>query len=156
MATLLQPFMTPGGDVFPYPRANLLIITDIASNVDRLREMVQLLDRDSFKDLKARIFKVKNASIEELGQDDPQLVMTAANLLEGSRDAGVLPSLNAIIARSLLGTTGLISRWKSCFCASASNETVVLPVTMTAGSCAWNSSRSMRSASMPVPTWSRR
>jgi general secretion pathway protein D len=69
MATLIQPFLTPGGDVFPYPRANLLILTDIASNVDRLREMVQLLDRDSFKDLKARIFKVKHASIEELGQE---------------------------------------------------------------------------------------
>lgn len=69
MATLIQPFLTPGGDVFPYPRANLLILTDIASNVDRLREMVQLLDRDSFKDLKAKIFKVKHASIEELGQE---------------------------------------------------------------------------------------
>jgi general secretion pathway protein D len=69
MATLLQPFITPGGDVIPYARANMLILTDLASNVDRLREMVQLLDRDAFRDLKARIFKVRNTNLEELGQE---------------------------------------------------------------------------------------
>ena len=69
MATLLQPFITPGGDVVPFPRANMLILTDIASNVERLREMVQLLDRDAFRDLKARIFKIRNTNLEELGQE---------------------------------------------------------------------------------------
>ena len=61
------------------------------------------------------------------------------------------PSLNAIIARSLFGTTGLISRWKSCSAASASWPTIVLPVTTIAGSAAskpWRAAR--RIASTPV------
>ena len=42
MVNVLQPFVTPGGDVFPYARANVLIVTDLESNVERLRELVQL------------------------------------------------------------------------------------------------------------------
>ena len=39
MVNILQPFVTPGGDVLSYPRANLLVITDLQSNIDRLREL---------------------------------------------------------------------------------------------------------------------
>src|SRR2546430_11810179 len=39
MVNILQPFVTPGGDVLSYPRANLLVITDLPSNFDRLREL---------------------------------------------------------------------------------------------------------------------
>ncbi|MBM4267467.1 MAG: type II secretion system protein GspD [Deltaproteobacteria bacterium] len=89
MANLLQPFITPGGDVIPYARANFLIITDIASNVDRLREMVQLLDRDSFKDLKAKIYKVENANIEDLGQELIAVLDTYGITGEAANERGV-------------------------------------------------------------------
>src|SRR5581483_3587893 len=89
MGNLIQPFITPGGDVIPYPRANLLIITDLASNVERLREMIQLLDRDSFKDLKARIFKVKNADIEELGTELLAVLDTYGITGQAAQERGV-------------------------------------------------------------------
>lgn len=100
MANLLQPFITPGGDVIPYQRANFLIITDIATNVDRLREMIQLLDRDSFKDLKAKIFKVDNANIEELGAELLAVLDTYGITGEAANERGVyaipLVRLNSI------------------------------------------------------------
>jgi cyclophilin family peptidyl-prolyl cis-trans isomerase/HEAT repeat protein len=37
--------------------------------------------------------------IEQLGQDDPQLVMTSADLLEGTRDAAALPALLSALER---------------------------------------------------------
>jgi general secretion pathway protein D len=89
MGNLILPFVTPGGDVIPYPRANLLIITDLASNVERLREMIQLLDRDSFKDLKARIFKVKNADIDELGTELIAVLDTYGITGEAASERGV-------------------------------------------------------------------
>ena len=89
MATLLQPFITPGGDVIPYPRANMLILTDIASNVDRLREMVQLLDRDAFRDLKARIFKIRNTNLEELGQELLMILDTYGITGQAASERGV-------------------------------------------------------------------
>lgn len=89
MANLLQPFITPGGDVIPYQRANFLIITDIATNVDRLREMIQLLDRDSFKDLKAKIYKIENANIEDLGAELIAVLDTYGITGEAANERGV-------------------------------------------------------------------
>ncbi len=100
MATLIQPFITPGGDVIPYPRANLLILSDTAGNVERLKEMVELLDRDSFRELKARIFKVKNTDIETLGQELLSVLDTYGITGEAAAERGVyaipLPRLNSI------------------------------------------------------------
>ncbi|MFM7736205.1 MAG: type II secretion system secretin GspD [Alphaproteobacteria bacterium] len=100
MATLIQPFVTPGGDVFPYPRANLLILSDTAGNVERLKEMVELLDRDSFRELKAKIFKVKNTDIETLGQELVSVLDTYGITGEAAAERGVyaipLPRLNSI------------------------------------------------------------
>src|SRR5262245_42275380 len=66
MANILQPFVTPGGDVLSYPRANLLVITDLDSNVARLRDLKDTFDSDVFRDLKTRVFKVKEADPEEI------------------------------------------------------------------------------------------
>jgi general secretion pathway protein D len=100
MATLLQPFITPGGDVIPYSRANMLILTDIASNVERLREMVQLLDRDAFRDLKARIFKIRNTNLEDLGQELLAILDTYGITGQAATERGVyaipLVRLNSI------------------------------------------------------------
>src|SRR4030095_2641418 len=69
-------------------------------NVDRLREMVQLLDRDSFKDLNAKIYKVKHASIEALGQGLIPVLDTYGITGEAAAERGVyaipLVRLNSI------------------------------------------------------------
>src|SRR5205809_4802337 len=53
MVNILQPFVTPGGDVLSYPRANLLVITDLQSNIDRLRQLITTFDSDVFQDRKS-------------------------------------------------------------------------------------------------------
>src|SRR5881296_2545563 len=69
MVNILQPFVTPGGDVLSYPRANLLVTTDLQSNIDRLRELVTTFDSDVFHNLKTRVFKVKNGDPDELANE---------------------------------------------------------------------------------------
>jgi len=69
MAKVLQPFVSPGGDVIAYPRANLVIITDLASSVGRLKELVQMFDVDTFRDLHAEVFHIENANVEDLGEE---------------------------------------------------------------------------------------
>src|SRR5262249_60554594 len=66
MANILQPFVTPGGDVLAYPRANTVVVTDIDSNVRRLRELVATFDVDGFRNLHARVYKVKEGDPDEL------------------------------------------------------------------------------------------
>src|SRR5207245_155504 len=69
MVNILQPFVTPGGDVLSYPRANLLVITDLQSNIDRLRELVTTFDSDVFHNLKTRVFKVQHGDPDELAHE---------------------------------------------------------------------------------------
>src|SRR5689334_16538923 len=69
MTNILQPFVTPGGDVLSYPRANLLVVTDLESNVGRLRDLVTTFDSDIFRNLRTRVFKVENGDPEELSEE---------------------------------------------------------------------------------------
>ncbi|MBM4255905.1 MAG: type II secretion system protein GspD [Deltaproteobacteria bacterium] len=69
MAKVLQPFVSPGGDVIAYPRANLVIISDLASNVERLKDLVRTFDVDTFRNLHAEVFRVENANVEDLGDE---------------------------------------------------------------------------------------
>src|SRR5262245_59304617 len=69
MANILQPFITPGGDVLSYPRANLLVVTDLNSNVERLRDLVATFDTDVFRNLRTRVYKVKEGDPEQLADE---------------------------------------------------------------------------------------
>jgi general secretion pathway protein D len=69
MANILQPFVTPGGDVLSYPRANVVVVTDLQSNVARLRELVDTFDTNIFRDLHTRVFKVEHGDPEELAAE---------------------------------------------------------------------------------------
>src|SRR5262245_10809453 len=69
MANILQPFVTPGGDVFSYPRANAVVVTDLDSNVQRLRQLAATFDIDGFRNLHARVFKMREGDPEELANE---------------------------------------------------------------------------------------
>lgn len=69
MAKILQPFISPGGDVLAYPRANLVVISDLALNVRRLKQMVGVFDTDTFRDLHARVYRIEHANAEDLGEE---------------------------------------------------------------------------------------
>ena len=69
MAKILQPFISPGGDVLAYPRANLVVISDLALNVRRLKQMVGVFDTDTFRDLHARVYRIEHADAEDLGEE---------------------------------------------------------------------------------------
>jgi general secretion pathway protein D len=69
IVTMLNPFVSPGGDVVAYPRNNLIIITDLASNAARLRDLVHTFDNDSFRDMTGKVYRIEHASLEEISQE---------------------------------------------------------------------------------------
>jgi len=101
MVNVLQPFVTPGGDVIPYARANLLIVTDLESNVARLKELVTTFDRDAFRDLRAKVYKIEHANIEEIGQELIAIMDTYGVTPASAEERGVyiipLQRLNSLV-----------------------------------------------------------
>ncbi|MFN8543068.1 MAG: type II secretion system secretin GspD [Candidatus Binatia bacterium] len=104
MSNILQPFLTPGGDVLSYPRANVLVLTDLNSNIARLRELAATFDTDAFKSLHARVFKMKHGDPEELANELLGLLapygITATGEGEGGMYLVPLTRLNAIVVIS--------------------------------------------------------
>ncbi len=101
MQNILQPFITPGGDVLAYPRANAVVVTDIATNVQRLRDLAATFDVDGFTNLHARVFKMKDADPEELANELITLLAPYGVTPDGTGEGGVfmvpLSRLNAIV-----------------------------------------------------------
>jgi general secretion pathway protein D len=101
MVNVLQPFVTPGGDVIPYARANLLIVTDLESNVGRLKDLVNTFDRDAFRDLRAKVYKIEHANIEEVGQELLSIMDTYGVTPASAEERGVyiipLQRLNSLV-----------------------------------------------------------
>src|SRR5437870_1285614 len=102
MVNILQPFVTPGGDVLSYPRANLLVITDLPSNIDRLRELITTFDSDVFHNLKTRVFKVEHGDPDELANEILGLLAPYGVTPTGEGAGGVyivpLTRLNSLVA----------------------------------------------------------
>jgi general secretion pathway protein D len=101
MANILQPFVTPGGDVFSYPRANAVVVTDLESNVQRLRQLAATFDIDGFRNLHARVFKMREGDPEELANELLTLLAPYGVTATGEGEGGVfmvpLQRLNAIV-----------------------------------------------------------
>jgi len=101
MVNVLQPFVTPGGDLIPYARSNLLIITDLESNVRRLAELIDTFDRNAFRELRARVYKIEHANIEEIGQELIAILDTYGVTATSAEERGIyvipLPRLNSVV-----------------------------------------------------------
>ena len=66
---LLEPFITPGGDILAYPRGNFLIILDLVTNIQRLLEIKDLIDVNVFAGVRMELYQPKVASAEELAEE---------------------------------------------------------------------------------------
>jgi general secretion pathway protein D len=79
MKKLLEPFVTPGGEVLVYPRGNFLIIVDLPSNVQRLIEIKDLIDVHVFSGARMEIYQPKVASAEELAEEMIKIMQAYAS-----------------------------------------------------------------------------
>ena len=82
---MLNPFVSPGGDVIAYPRNNLVIISDLAENATRLRGLVRTFDNDAFRDLIGRVYEIEYASIDDISQEMLSILEAYQVVDSGSR-----------------------------------------------------------------------
>src|SRR5262249_18078782 len=79
MKRLLTPFLTPGGDVFDFPRCNFLMVVDLPSNVQRLMEIVDMIDVQTLVGTRTEMYQPKVASAEELANEMNKIMQTYAS-----------------------------------------------------------------------------
>ncbi len=101
MAEIIQPFVSPGGDVVAYPRGNLVILTDLASNVERLKELIAAFDTDTFRELHAQVYRIEHAGVEDIGKELASVLQPYGVTPQSAEERGVyiipLLRLNSLV-----------------------------------------------------------
>ena len=84
-----------------YPRGNLVILTDLASNVERLRDLIAAFDTDTFRTLHTQIYRIEHANVEDLGKELASILQPYGVTVENAEERGMyiipLTRLNAIV-----------------------------------------------------------
>jgi general secretion pathway protein D len=81
--TLLQPMVSPIGVITPNTRNNLLIITDVASNIRRLIEILMEVDVSAFEGTRIRLFTPQNVDVKTLHKELTDILTALALGKEG-------------------------------------------------------------------------
>jgi len=79
MKRLLTPFLLPGGEVFDFPRGNFLMIVDLPANVQRLTEIADMIDVQTFVGTRTEIYQPKVASAEDLANEMTKIMQSYAS-----------------------------------------------------------------------------
>jgi general secretion pathway protein D len=111
LATVLRPLVAQNNFIGAYPGNNMLVITDYATNVDRIKKIVAAIDVPSSADLQT--IKLQHASAVDIA-NLIQRVMPEASINQANPGAaaklsvGVEPRTNMLILRA--DTPALITR----------------------------------------------
>jgi len=104
MAKVLKPFLSTGGDATEVPRANMVLVTDTAANMEKLARIVSLFDADAFRSAGVKLFPLKFLDPEEMGQSLETIFGALDFGAEGGKPAGIhfvpLPRMNALLVVS--------------------------------------------------------
>ncbi len=76
LVALLRPLISPNSHLVAYPRGNMLLLTDSASNIRRIQGIMKLVDRQD--SVGVQLFPLKHASADKLAKTLSGLYATAA------------------------------------------------------------------------------
>jgi len=82
LVALLRPLISPNSHLVAYPRGNMLLLTDSASNIRRIQDVLKLVDRQD--SVGVQLFPLEHASADKLAKTLSGLY---ANAGKGSPDA---------------------------------------------------------------------
>jgi general secretion pathway protein D len=90
-------FVSPAGKVVEHPKGNMLIVTDIKSNIDRLLELIHLLDGKAFNEGNIDFIKLRYTPAKDM-VEDLKLVFGAA---QGPGAKEAQPGINFVALERL-------------------------------------------------------
>jgi general secretion pathway protein D len=86
---LIKPFLSDGADIVEHPPHNILIISDVASNVKKSLDIIALFDIDIFTDTRVRIYPVLNADVTEVAKEMERIFSSFEVSTKSARGVGI-------------------------------------------------------------------
>ncbi len=86
---LIKPFLSDGADIVEHPPHNILIISDVASNIKKSLDILALFDIDIFTDTRVRIYPVLNADVTEVAKEMERIFSSFEVSTKSARGVGI-------------------------------------------------------------------
>jgi len=89
VSKMIKPFLSDGADIVEHPPNNILIIGDLASNVKKSVDIINLFDIDIFTDLRVRIYPITNADVNEVAKEMERVFASFEVSTKSGRGVGI-------------------------------------------------------------------
>jgi general secretion pathway protein D len=86
---LIKPFISDGAEIAEHAPQNILIISDVASNIKKSLEILALFDVDIFADTRVRIYPVLNADVTEVAKEMERIFSSFEVSTKSARGVGI-------------------------------------------------------------------
>jgi len=104
MAKVIKPFLSAGGEAVEVARANILLVTDTAANLEKTARLVELFDSEVFRAAGMKLFQLKYLDPEEMAKNLDNIFGALDFSARGSKPSGInfvpIPRLNALLVVS--------------------------------------------------------
>ncbi len=104
ISKMIKPFLSDGADIVENPPSNILIIGDLASNVKKSMDIINLFDIDVFSDLRVRIYPILNADVVEVAKEMEKIFSSFEVSTKSGRGVGItftpIARINSLLAVS--------------------------------------------------------
>jgi general secretion pathway protein D len=113
---MIKPFLSDGADIIEHPSQNILLIGDIASNIQKVVDLLALFDIDLFTDLKVRIYPVFNSDVTDIAKEMERIFASFEVSTKSGRGVGItftpVTRINALLAvSSIPNIFEKVERW---------------------------------------------
>ena len=89
VSKMIKPFLSDGADIVEHPPHNILIIGDLASNVKKSVDIINLFDLDIFTDLRVRIYPLLNSDVNEVAKEMERIFASFEVSTKSGRGVGI-------------------------------------------------------------------
>jgi general secretion pathway protein D len=86
---LIKPFLSDGADIVEHPPHNILIISDVASNIKKSLDILALFDIDIFTSMRVRIYPILNADVTEVAKEMERIFSSFEVSTKSARGVGI-------------------------------------------------------------------
>ncbi len=89
VSKMIKPFLSDGADIIEHPPQNVLIIGDIASNIQKSLDIINLFDIDLFTDLRVRIYPIFHSDVNEIAKEMERIFSSFDVSTKSARGLGI-------------------------------------------------------------------
>lgn len=104
VSKMIKPFLSDGADIVEHPPHNILMIGDMAANVKKAVDMINLFDLDIFSDLRVRIYPILNADVADVAEEIERIFSSLEVSTKSGRGIGItfkpIKRINSLLAVS--------------------------------------------------------